>query len=137
MCVCVYARLCVRVFACFASVAFNRCLTVRKADYLACIEASFFLASTRAMLTGMMHKYIVPAVSGFFRSITLSDGPTRGNSLQDTLRLLTLWFDYGHLPDVYEALVEGINKIPIDNWLQVRGSLSHFIECNAALSYSR
>ena len=73
----------------------------------------------RAMLTGMMHKYIVPAVSGFFRSITLSDGPARGNSLQDTLRLLTLWFDYGHLPDVYEALVEGINKIQIDNWLQV------------------
>ena len=71
------------------------------------------------MLTGMMHKYIVPAVSGFFRSITLSDGPARGNSLQDTLRLLTLWFDYGHLPDVYEALVEGINKIQIDNWLQV------------------
>ena len=72
------------------------------------------------MLTGMMHKYIVPAVSGFFRSITLSDGPARGNSLQDTLRLLTLWFDHGHLPDVYEALVEGINKIQIDNWLQVR-----------------
>ena len=85
------------------------------------------------MLTGMMHKYIVPAVSGFFRSITLSDGPARGNSLQDTLRLLTLWFDHGHLPDVYEALVEGINKIQIDNWLQV--SLPVHAVHNKRLSY--
>ena len=72
------------------------------------------------MLTQCLQKFLVPAVSGFFRSITLSDGPARGNSLQDTLRLLGLWFDYGHLPEVYEALVEGINKIQIDNWLQVR-----------------
>jgi len=74
---------------------------------------------SRAMLTQCLQKFLVPAVSGFFRSITLSDGPARGNSLQDTLRLLGLWFDYGHLPEVYEALVEGINKIQIDNWLQV------------------
>ena len=34
-------------------------------------------------------------------------------------RLLTLWFDFGHWPDVNEALVEGIKTIQIDNWLQV------------------
>eukprot|EP00795_Rhopilema_esculentum_P000207 gene207-9842_t len=61
------------------------------------------------------HSYTVPAVHGFFRSIALSSG----NSLQDTLRLLTLWFDYGNSPEVYEALVEGIKTIQIDNWLQV------------------
>ncbi|RMX59040.1 hypothetical protein pdam_00009963 [Pocillopora damicornis] len=59
--------------------------------------------------------YAVPAVNGFFKSIALSSG----NSLQDTLRLLTLWFDYGHWPEVYEALVEGIKTIQIDTWLQV------------------
>ncbi|KAM4652055.1 serine/threonine-protein kinase mTOR [Discoglossus pictus] len=59
--------------------------------------------------------YTVPAVQGFFRSISLS----RGNNLQDTLRVLTLWFDYGHWPDVNEALVEGIKTIQIDTWLQV------------------
>ncbi|XP_032242839.2 serine/threonine-protein kinase mTOR [Nematostella vectensis] len=59
--------------------------------------------------------YAKPAVHGFFKSIALSSG----NSLQDTLRLLTLWFDYGHLPEVYEALVEGIKTIQIDTWLQV------------------
>ncbi|KAM5132577.1 serine/threonine-protein kinase mTOR [Mantella aurantiaca] len=60
-------------------------------------------------------QYTVPAVQGFFRSISLS----RGNNLQDTLRVLTLWFDYGHWSDVNEALVEGIKTIQIDTWLQV------------------
>jgi hypothetical protein len=39
--------------------------------------------------------------------------------LQDTLRLLTLCFEYGHWPDVYDALVEGMKTIQIDVWLQV------------------
>jgi len=55
------------------------------------------------------------AVQGFFRSISLS----HGSSLQDTLRLLTLWFDYGQWVPVYEALVEGLRTIEIDTWLQV------------------
>ncbi|XP_071946239.1 serine/threonine-protein kinase mTOR-like [Antedon mediterranea] len=59
--------------------------------------------------------YAIPAVQGFFRSISLSSS----NSLQDTLRLLTLWFDYGQCTDVYDALVEGIKSIQIDTWLQV------------------
>lgn len=54
-------------------------------------------------------------MQGFFRSIALS----HGNSLQDTLRLLTLWFNYGHWPEVCDALVEGIKSIQIDTWLQV------------------
>lgn len=59
--------------------------------------------------------YTVPAVQGFFRSIALS----HGSSLQDTLRLLTLWFDYGHWSEVYEALVEGVRTIDVNTWLQV------------------
>ena len=35
-------------------------------------------------------------------------------------RLLTLWFDYGHISEVSTALSEGIKTIDIDNWLQVR-----------------
>ena len=50
-------------------------------------------ASNPAGLTSqMISKYAVPALKGFVRSITLS----KGSSLQDTLRLLTLLFDYGH-----------------------------------------
>lgn len=37
-------------------------------------------------------------------------------------RVLTLWFDYGHWPDVNEALVEGVKAIQIDTWLQVNST---------------
>lgn len=60
-------------------------------------------------------QYAVPALKGFFRSINLS----QGNSLQDTLRLLTLWFDYGQTSEVIDALNEGIRIIEINTWLQV------------------
>ena len=40
-------------------------------------------------------------------------------STQDTLRLLTLLFDYGHFSEMYEALHDGIRSIEIDTWLQV------------------
>lgn len=57
----------------------------------------------------------MPAVEGFFRSISLS----QGSSLQDTLRLLTLWFEYGQCNDVYDAIVEGMRSTVIQTWLQV------------------
>ncbi len=60
----------------------------------------------------------VPAVQGFFKSIALS----HGNSLQDTLRLLTLWFDYGSYDKVYDAIHKGIQTIEIGTWLQVTSS---------------
>ncbi|XP_037955980.1 serine/threonine-protein kinase Tor [Teleopsis dalmanni] len=63
----------------------------------------------------IIEQYAVPAVQGFFRSISL----IKGNSLQDTLRLLTLWFDYGHHADVYDALLTGMKMIEINTWLQV------------------
>lgn len=63
----------------------------------------------------LIQQYAVPALKGFFRSINLS----KGNSLQDTLRLLTLWFDYGQTTEVIDALNEGIRIIEINTWLQV------------------
>ena len=35
------------------------------------------------------------------------------------VRLLTLWFDYGHLVEVNNSLMDGIRTIDIDTWLQV------------------
>lgn len=58
---------------------------------------------------------MVPAISGFFRSIALSPQ----ENLQDTLRLLTLWFKYGYQKDVETALVDGFTTVSIDIWLQV------------------
>jgi FKBP12-rapamycin complex-associated protein len=59
--------------------------------------------------------HLVPAVQGFVRSIALSAGA----NLQDTLRLLTLWFNYGADKQVELALIDGFNTLPIDTWLQV------------------
>ena len=53
--------------------------------------------------------------TGFFHSIALSPG----KSLQDTLRLLTLWFNYGHQGDVSAAMQEGLGSVSIDTWLEV------------------
>ncbi|WOO83672.1 Serine/threonine-protein kinase tor2 [Vanrija pseudolonga] len=59
--------------------------------------------------------YIIPAVEGFLRSIALSPG----NSLQDTLRLLTLWFTYGYQHGVSQAISQGMTTVNVDVWLEV------------------
>ena len=43
--------------------------------------------------TNTRTKHIVAAIRGFFRSISLQ--PVGNNSLQDILRILALWFEYG------------------------------------------
>ncbi|KAI5794446.1 armadillo-type protein [Peziza echinospora] len=63
----------------------------------------------------ILTNHVVPAVQGFFRSISLSNG----SSLQDTLRLLTLWFAYGGHHEVNVAVTEGFNAVSIDTWLEV------------------
>ncbi|TGZ84962.1 FAT-domain-containing protein [Ascodesmis nigricans] len=63
----------------------------------------------------MLLAHVIPAVHGFFRSIALSSG----SSLQDTLRLLTLWFLYGGHPEVNQTVTEGFNSISVDTWLEV------------------
>lgn len=62
-----------------------------------------------------LQSYVIPSIKGFFKSIALS----QGNSLQDTLRLLTLWFKYGHHHDVYTCISEGFSSVSVDTWLQV------------------
>ncbi|TPX76526.1 hypothetical protein CcCBS67573_g02191 [Chytriomyces confervae] len=59
--------------------------------------------------------HVVPSIQGFFQSVALA----KGNSLQDTLRVLTLWFKYGYHPDVNAAITEGFGSVSIDTWLQV------------------
>ena len=58
---------------------------------------------------------VVPAVQGFFQSIKLSSS----SSLQDTLRLLTLWFAHGGDQDVNTVVLEGFNDVSVDTWLEV------------------
>jgi len=59
--------------------------------------------------------HVVPAIEGFFRSITFAGD----QSLQDILRLLTLWFAHGSKKPVERALSKGFNTITVDTWLSV------------------
>ena len=58
---------------------------------------------------------VVPAIQGFFKSIALSSS----SSLQDTLRLLTLWFAHGGDQEVNTVILEGFNDVSVDTWLEV------------------
>ncbi|KAI4162793.1 MAG: hypothetical protein LQ342_003510 [Letrouitia transgressa] len=59
--------------------------------------------------------HVVPAIQGFFKSIALSSN----SSLQDTLRLLTLWFAHGGDSEVNSTVAEGFAMVSIDTWLEV------------------
>jgi len=63
----------------------------------------------------MILDHVVPAIQGFFKSIALSST----SSLQDTLRLLTLWFAHGGNHQVNAAVTEGISTVSVDTWLEV------------------
>lgn len=63
--------------------------------------------------------YIVEAIRGFVKSIMLGEGQPVANVLQDTLRLITLWFSYGTKKGVYHMLEAELQKISPDNWLAV------------------
>nr|XP_013189744.1 unnamed protein product [Amyelois transitella] len=72
-------------------------------------------AEKKVSRADFINTHTIPAIEGFFKSISLSNG----SALQDTLRLLTLWFDHGHNTAVYDALFEGIRQIDVKIWLQV------------------
>ena len=63
----------------------------------------------------LLKSHVIPAIKGFFRSISLS----ARSSLQDTLRLLRLMFRYGSNAEVNAALSEGFTTVNIDTWLEV------------------
>ncbi|KAG2382314.1 hypothetical protein C9374_005516 [Naegleria lovaniensis] len=72
-------------------------------------------SATRSMES--MTIYLISALTGFFNSINLS--PDRNSSLQDILRLLTLWFKHGAMKEIEKTLVDGFNTVSIDTWLEV------------------
>ncbi|KAL2265936.1 hypothetical protein VTJ83DRAFT_5288 [Remersonia thermophila] len=86
---------------------------------LANFEVVQALASRREVEGRSEHSivvhHVVPAVHGFFESIALSSG----SSLQDTLRLLTLWLTYGGYQEVITAVTDGFTHVSVDTWLEV------------------
>lgn len=63
--------------------------------------------------------FVVEAIRGFIRSITLGGNQPVANLLQDTLSLLTLWFTYGTNERVYEILSSDLDSVSAENWLGV------------------
>lgn len=61
--------------------------------------------------------HIVSAIDGFSRSIA-KDFRT-GQRLQDTLRLITLWFKYGGKDNIFKKLKETLDLLDVEVWLQV------------------
>ncbi|KAJ7667024.1 phosphatidylinositol 3-kinase [Mycena rosella] len=59
--------------------------------------------------------HVVQSIEGFFRSISLRSE----DALQDTLRLLTLWFKYGAHEEISHSIASGFSMVKIDTWLPV------------------
>lgn len=65
-------------------------------------------------------QYVVAAVTGYFHSIACAaDAKGVDDSLQDILRLLTLWFNHGATTEVQMALQRGFTLVNINTWLVV------------------
>ncbi|KAL6517525.1 hypothetical protein OROMI_033226 [Orobanche minor] len=65
-------------------------------------------------------QFVVAAVTGYFHSIACG-AHAKGvdDSLQDILRLLTLWFNHGATSEVQMALQKGFSLVNINTWLVV------------------
>ncbi|XP_051146490.1 serine/threonine-protein kinase TOR isoform X2 [Andrographis paniculata] len=70
--------------------------------------------------SGVAAQFVVAAVTGYFHSIACG-AHAKGvdDSLQDILRLLTLWFNHGATTEVQTALQTGFSLVNINTWLVV------------------
>ncbi|KAK8706592.1 hypothetical protein V6N13_050150 [Hibiscus sabdariffa] len=65
-------------------------------------------------------QFVVSAVNGYFHSIACAaNAKGVDDSLQDILRLLTLWFNHGATAEVQKALQVGFAHVNINTWLAV------------------
>ncbi|KAK7308127.1 hypothetical protein VNO77_41724 [Canavalia gladiata] len=70
--------------------------------------------------TDVAAQFVVAAVTGYFHSIACAaNAKGVDDSLQDILRLLTLWFNHGATAEVQMALKKGFSLVNINTWLVV------------------
>ncbi|CAK7330253.1 unnamed protein product [Dovyalis caffra] len=71
-------------------------------------------------LPNVASQFVVAAVTGYFHSIAFAaNAKGVDDSLQDILRLLTLWFNHGATAEVQMALQKGFAHVNINTWLVV------------------
>ena len=63
--------------------------------------------------------HVVDAVKGFFKSLELGKSRPMGDILQDTLRLLTIWFNNGENDELNDEIENGLKQVSVDTWLVV------------------
>eukprot|EP00834_Sanchytrium_tribonematis_P001859 NODE_49_length_31687_cov_0.791123.p1 type:complete len:2184 gc:universal NODE_49_length_31687_cov_0.791123:15256-8705(-) len=80
-----------------------------------------------------INQYVIPSLQAFFKSISIS----HGQSFQDTLRLLTLWFKFGENNEVSLCIQEGIENVPVETWLNVIPQLIARIGIQSQSSFVR
>lgn len=76
-------------------------------------------------------QYIISAIQGLLRSLSLeNDSPSYW--LQDALKILTLWFQYGPSdPAINAVIADGLPSVSLKVWLQVVPQLIARIACPA------
>jgi hypothetical protein len=90
------------------------------ASPIASIRSNYSVSSlVNATLQDQIYLYVIPAIQGFFTCIKLSSAVSsslnqEANCLQNTLRLLTLWFGYCNNAEIYDVLYEGFRHTPTE-----------------------
>lgn len=107
------------------------CLQIHFLFYCVCVHAQHQYtlppsSSTLSLLPSCSLTHSLPSSS-------LSLLPSLSLSHRSLPRLLTVWFDYGYLPEVYETLAGGLKTVDIDTWLQVIPQLIARIDSSCRL----
>lgn len=63
--------------------------------------------------------YVKSSILGFFKSLQLSFSHDKSNLLQDTLRLLAIWFNFCDSEDIYELICSNIKTVSDQVWISV------------------
>eukprot|EP00978_Attheya_sp_CCMP212_P001865 scaffold3858_cov55-Attheya_sp.AAC.1 len=66
-----------------------------------------------------LQNYVIAAVKGFLKAISLGTKRWSASVQQDMLNLLTCLFTYGDLPGVSNTVNEGMMSVAVENWLGV------------------
>jgi FKBP12-rapamycin complex-associated protein len=74
--------------------------------------------------------YVVSAVNGLIQSISLGEQDVT-KTLQDTLRLLKLWFKHGSVDEIDKLIRSGFSIVGVEVWTQVIPQLLARIDINA------
>lgn len=78
-------------------------------------------------------RHYVDSITALFKSVELSRNQSNG-VMEDVLRILSIWFSHSTIPEINEAVKEGVNTVPDYVWLKVIPQLVARIGITAKLA---